>query len=100
MTKSSRRRFSPELKAEIALEAWRGGATVTELAERYNVHPNRIYIWKKLLQQRAACSFDPRYPFAAARPRSTDSRRHQIGTSERRSDGGAPSLSSPAGEMK
>jgi transposase len=58
MTKKTRRRIDGGLEAKIALEALREQATVVDLAQRYEVHPNQIYAWKKQLQDQAARAFD------------------------------------------
>ncbi len=54
MSKRPRRNHAPAFKAKVALEALKGEQTIVELAERYQVHPNQITEWKKLLLERAA----------------------------------------------
>lgn len=44
---AKRRNFSAQFKAKVALEALRGEQTLSELAARYEVHPNLITTWKK-----------------------------------------------------
>lgn len=43
----TRRRFSAEFKAKVALEAIKGHETVAELATRHELHPTQIAAWKR-----------------------------------------------------
>lgn len=45
-----RRSFSKEFKAKVALEALRERETLQELARKYDLHPNQIIGWKKVIQ--------------------------------------------------
>lgn len=45
--KRSRRTFTAEFKAKVALEAIKEIKTISELAQVYQVHPNLITHWKK-----------------------------------------------------
>ena len=55
--KESRKKHSPSFKAKVALEAMKGEETVSQLAARYEVHPNMVTKWKKALQDEAASIF-------------------------------------------
>jgi transposase-like protein len=44
---TTRRRFTSEFKARVALEALRGDKTVQEIAARHQVHPNQVSTWKR-----------------------------------------------------
>ena len=52
-----RKKYSKELKAQIALDAIKGQKTIVELASEYGVHANQISIWKKQLLYAAPDTF-------------------------------------------
>ena len=44
---STRRKFSAEFKAKVALESLVGDKTLAELSAKHGVHPNMIAAWKR-----------------------------------------------------
>jgi len=44
---TTRRRFTADFKAKVALEALRGDRTIQEIAGRHKVHPNQVGSWKR-----------------------------------------------------
>ncbi len=44
---TTRRRFTADFKARVALEALRGDKTIQEIASKHKVHPNQVSSWKR-----------------------------------------------------
>jgi len=44
---SKRRKFNAEFKGKVALEALREDSTLSEIANKYNLHQNQVSTWKK-----------------------------------------------------
>ena len=57
MSKRPRRNHAAAFKAKVALEAIKGEKTVTEIAQRFDVHPNQVTEWRRQLLERAADVF-------------------------------------------
>ena len=57
MSKRPRRNHSPAFKAKVALATVKGDKTLAELAQQFDVHPNKITQWKSQLLDGAAGVF-------------------------------------------
>ena len=55
----TRRRFSAEFKAKVALAAIKEDATVAVLSSRFGVHASQIHAWKKAALEGLAGLFEP-----------------------------------------
>ena len=64
--KKNTKRYTPEFKARVALEAAQEQESLAQLGKRYGVHPVLIGQWKKQLLSRAADVFRPGGPSADA----------------------------------
>jgi transposase-like protein len=52
------KKHSKEFKAKVAIDALRGEKTIQEIAQKYEVHPNQVTLWKKQLIDNATSAFD------------------------------------------
>lgn len=53
----TRRKFTAEFKAKVALEAIKEQLTLSELAVKHQLHPTQIQQWKKQFLENAAMVF-------------------------------------------
>jgi transposase len=56
--KKTRRKFTAAFKAQVVLEALKERSTLSELAQKYELHPNQISAWKQEFLTRADQVFD------------------------------------------
>ncbi len=57
-SKRTRRKFSGEFKAKVALEAVKGQETINQIATRHEVHPHQVTQWKQQLLLQAPVAFE------------------------------------------
>ena len=58
MKKQSRRKFSADFKAKVALEAIKNQQTLAELAVKFDVNPVMISKWKSEFLENMAAAFE------------------------------------------
>ena len=56
---AKRRRFTPEFKAEVVLEALSGETSQAELCRRHNLSADQLSKWKQQILENAATLFEP-----------------------------------------
>jgi transposase len=66
MGKVTRKRYTAEFKAKVALEAIKGELTLAELAAKHGIHQTMIAGWKRQAIDGMAASFSGRPEVAAA----------------------------------
>ena len=57
MARGRRKKYDDRFKAKIALEAIKETQTLSELAGKYDIHPNQIRKWKNEFLENAAIVF-------------------------------------------
>ena len=80
VTKPSRRKFTAEFKARVALEALQERATLSELSKRYEIHPNLIVQWKKSLIEHGFKVFQDAHPEKDERDKLIETLYKEIGS--------------------
>jgi transposase len=64
MSKQTRRKFSPEFKAQVALEAIKNQYTLAELAKKFELNPVVISKWKGEFLENMASVFQRGEPLS------------------------------------
>lgn len=54
---NSKKQYSPERKAKLALQAIRGEDKINQIASVNQIHPNQIKRWKKTVEENASLLF-------------------------------------------
>lgn len=66
MSKKNRRKFTPEFKAKVGLEALKGIEPIHSIGSKYEVHPVQVGQWKKELLERLPEVFATKAPPSVA----------------------------------
>jgi len=60
--RKNRRKFTSEFKSKVAIEALKERYSLSELAERFELHPNQISQWKQEFLEKSKDIFDNKTP--------------------------------------
>lgn len=71
MGKTTRKRYSADFKAKVAIEAIRGELTVSQLGAKHGVHQTMINGWKKQAIENLSTVFESK-PEGAEKTREAD----------------------------
>lgn len=83
MTKQTRRKFSPEFKAKVALEAAKEQLTLAQLSQRFEVNAVTISKWKsEFLANMSAAFSNAKDHLPASRKSLLRSCMHKLGSSK------------------
>jgi transposase len=55
--KGKRKKHSAEFKTKVVLEALKEQQSISEIAQKYGLHPNQIQTWKKQFLSNASAAF-------------------------------------------
>ena len=79
MKKTTRKRYSAEFKAKVALEAIRGELTLSQLGAKYGVHQTMINAWKKQAVENLPTVFESRSDVGQSREADIEKLHAKIG---------------------
>jgi len=57
-----RKRYTPEEKSKILREVLEDGKTISDVADKYEIHPNCIFNWRKQLLEEGKQTFRIKRP--------------------------------------
>ena len=79
-TKKSRRKYTAEFKAKVAMEALEERSTLSEISKRHELHPNMVVQWKKSLKENSFRIFEDSHPEKDERDQFIESLYREIGS--------------------